>query len=337
MVFFITFLRAVAACLITNAHYTDVYPLEIIANGGLIGDIIFFAVSGYCLVSCKGNFAKWYGKRVWRIYLPVVLMTAIYMILGFYSIAGNRGFIWWYLYPTYYHFIASIIILYIPFYIIMKIPQFKKRVPLIMAIIAGAYLLVYIIFYDKTYYHIDTVREPMIRFLFMESMLLGAYFKMNDEKFRNKFSWISLVMTVLCFGGYFASKMVFTKITSVSFLQIFNQLIVFAFLYFVFRLFAGMDARLEKMPKWVKGCITFVSTITLEIYLVQYVLIDLLRNVLPFPLNWLVLTAAIVAAAFVLHTVCRGIYFVVDLCIRKIISACKSRKESGKAEVTENK
>lgn len=46
MIFFITVLRALAACLITNAHYTGIYPIEIIANGGLIGDVLFFAVSG---------------------------------------------------------------------------------------------------------------------------------------------------------------------------------------------------------------------------------------------------------------------------------------------------
>lgn len=43
MIFFIVFLRFLAACLITNAHYTGgIYPTEIIANGGLLGDVIFF-------------------------------------------------------------------------------------------------------------------------------------------------------------------------------------------------------------------------------------------------------------------------------------------------------
>ncbi len=46
MIFFITFLRALATCLITNSQYTGVYPTDIIANGGLLGDILFFAVSG---------------------------------------------------------------------------------------------------------------------------------------------------------------------------------------------------------------------------------------------------------------------------------------------------
>ena len=63
MIFFVTFLRALATCLITNAHYTGVYPTDLIANGGLIGDVVFFAVSGYCLYNAKGNFFGWYGNK----------------------------------------------------------------------------------------------------------------------------------------------------------------------------------------------------------------------------------------------------------------------------------
>ena len=113
MVTYITVLKVLAACLITNSHYTGVYPLEIIANGGLIGDILFFAVSGYCLSKVKGTCGKWYGKRLVRCYLPVMIITAVYMLLGYYTLENENAF-WWYVYPTYYHFVASIIVLYIP-------------------------------------------------------------------------------------------------------------------------------------------------------------------------------------------------------------------------------
>lgn len=41
MIFFVTVLRALAAMIITNAHYVGVYPTDLIANGGLLGDVIF--------------------------------------------------------------------------------------------------------------------------------------------------------------------------------------------------------------------------------------------------------------------------------------------------------
>lgn len=123
MIFFIIVLRALAAILITNSHYTGIYPTDLIANGGLLGDVIFFSVSGYCLYNTKNNFFKWYGKRIYRIYIPVIVITLFYLIIGSYSLDENSIF-WWILYPTYYHFVASIIILYIPYYIIMKIDYF---------------------------------------------------------------------------------------------------------------------------------------------------------------------------------------------------------------------
>ena len=152
MIFFITVLRALAACLITNAHYTGIYPIEIIANGGLIGDVLFFAVSGYCLYNVKyelspKGFALWYGKRLWRVYPPVILMTLIYMLAGYYSLKEQNAF-WWYVYPTYYHFVASIIILYIPFFFTMKIEILRNHLTVVMLLVALVGLGIYIFWYD---------------------------------------------------------------------------------------------------------------------------------------------------------------------------------------------
>ena len=307
MIFFITFLRALAACLITNAHYTGVYPTDLIANGGLLGDVIFFAVSGYCLYNVRQNFPRWYEKRLVRCYLPVLLITAFYFLIGSYSITENFSAVYWFLYPTHYHFVASIVVLYVPYYLVLKLDFLKKRIGWVMGAVALAYVLVYLFFYDKSYYHIDTVREPMIRFLFFESMLLGAWFKQNDGKFRNKRSILATVGAVLSIGVYFACKMVFTKMQSISSLQIVCQFVLFAFLFLIFRSMSGFDGALERMPKFLKAIVKFVADITLEIYLVQYVLIDALKSIAPFPINWIALTAAIILAALALHYATKGV------------------------------
>ncbi len=308
MVFFITFLRALAACFITNAHYTGIYPTDLVANGGLIGDVLFFAVSGYCLYNVKENFPRWYGKRLIRVYVPVLIMTAIFLLLGAYVVSPDKNLTWWLIYPTYYHFVASIIVLYIPFFIVMKMNVLKERISVVALVVFVAYVLIYLFIYDKTHYHIDTVREPMIRFLFFESMLLGAWFKRNDRKYRNQFkSWIPIT-TVIVFITYFASKLLFSKRVAFSNYQILNQLIIFALLYLMFRLFASLDGKLEQIPVWIKRIVTFIADITLEIYLVQYVLIDVIRNLkLPFPINWVTITASIILSAFVLHKICKPI------------------------------
>lgn len=192
--------------------------------------------------------------------------------------------------------------------------------------IALLYLVVYIFFYDKSYYHIDNVREWMVRFLFFESMLLGAYFKKNEEKFCNKFFWWLLCVTVVIFIIYFASKMFLSNYPSYSNLQIINQAIIFVLLYFIFRLFASLDEKLLKMPTFIKKCISYIASITLEIYVVQSVLIDLIRPYFGFPLNWLAITLCIVLSASVLHFVCKYIIRGIEFTIKKIRAICKKNK-----------
>jgi len=317
MVFFITFLRALAACFITNAHYTGIYPTDLIANGGLIGDVLFFAVSGYCLYNIKyelslRGFISWYGKRIWRVYPPVLIMTAIYMCVGAYSLVDHSA-VWWYIYPTYYHFVASIIVLYIPFFFVIKINWLRNRIVTIMIGVATIWLAVYCTIYDRSYYHIDTVREPMIRFLFFESMLLGAYFRQNDKKLRNQIRITYPLITIIAFLLYFASKLLFSRKDTFSSIQFFNQIEIFVLLVFMLKSFCGIDNKLENMPDWLKKVIKSMSNITLEIYVVQYVVIDTIRNLnMQFPLNWLLLTVAIIISAWILHIVCDLIYKGVD-------------------------
>lgn len=323
MIFFVTVLRALAACLITNAHYVGIYPTDLIANGGLIGDIIFFAVSGFCLcniqqeLSVKG-FLSWYGKRLWRVYPPVVICTIVYMLLGPYNIS-NGGIFWWFIYPTYYHFVGSIVILYIPFFFMMKIKWVWDNIVKIMVGIATVWLLVYLFLYDKSYYHIDSVYEPMIRFLFIESMLLGAWFRINDEKLRNRENRLCWIATAALFILYFVSKLAFSRVAGLSSYQFLNQITIFALLSFVFKSFCGIDKKLEGIPGKLKRTIKFISSITLEIYVVQYVLVNLICSMrLAFPINWLILTTSIVTSAFILHTFCGLLYKGADSVMRRL-------------------
>ena len=303
MVFFIDFLKALASCLITNAHYTGIYPTDLIANGGLIGDILFFAVSGWCLYRIREPFLKWYAKRLYRCYLSVILITGIYLLLGFYSLEEN-SFFWWFLYPTAYHFVSSIVLLYIPYYCVMVTPWLRKRLPALMLAVFGFGLLIYLTWYDKSYYHIDNVREPMIRILFFESMLLGAWFRQNDACLRGVVHWWHFPAALLAFCAYFASKLLFSRLPQFSEWQIMNQILIFILLFLIFRAVAGINPRLEQMPERIKHIVRLLSEITLEIYVVQYVLIDKIRPLAVFPFNWLLLTVSIILAAVVLHRIC---------------------------------
>ena len=305
MIFYITLLRALASILITNAHYTGVYPIELIANGGLLGDVLFFAISGFCLYNIKDKFSKWYSKRIFRIYPAVWIITLIYLMIGFYTL-DEMNLFEYLIYPTYYHFVASIIFLYIIYYIIIKIDIFKNNIPKIMIGLLIIQILIYIFVYDKSYYHIDTVREPMVRFLFLQSMLLGAVFRQKNDKYLNNnkiFNWIKLIIFL---AFYFISKLFFTKIPEVTEFQLINQIILFVTLYYFLKCFAGINSKLEKLPNKIKNVIKFLSSIILEIYIVQYPIIPIFKN-LVFPINWLAITITILIVAYILHIVSKQV------------------------------
>ncbi|MEE1013331.1 MAG: acyltransferase family protein [Clostridia bacterium] len=302
MIFCISFLRALAAMIITNAHYQNVYPLEIIANGGLLGDVIFFAVSGFCLYNIKMNFGRWYLRRIVRVYPAVIIITAAYLLLGLYTRTANPvEFFRYFIYPTEYHFIASIVVLYIPYYFVIANEKMHDRLPLVMFAVLVVYGLLYLFVYDKSYYHIDMVREPMIRFLFFEAMLLGAYFRKHYGRYCDMAKAKHWVLLLLLFCLYFTSKMVFVRVPALSFLQIVNQLLLLALLYSVMRCFIGINGALERLPGKVKKVFKYLAEITLEIYVVQYAIIPRLAGAGSFPINWIVVTVTILAAAAVLH------------------------------------
>lgn len=306
MVFFITVLRAMSAMIITNSHYTGFYPTDLIANGGLLGDVIFFAVSGYCLFNIKMPFGKWYLKRLLRVYPSAIIITLIYILVGWYQTEFSfKSLFWWFAYPTNYHFVASIIVLYIPFYFVAKLKPFRENLPKVMIGVFVAYMLVYAVAYDKSYYHIDTVREPMIRFLFFESMLLGAWFRQNSGKVKDAYRGWHWGLSAAFFVLYFGSKMIFSGVEKISGFQCINQIILFMLLFGVFWCFSGINEWLERaFVPGLKKAVTFVSERTLEIYVVQYAIISFVRDrEMMFPLNWFAVTAAIIVAATALHFV----------------------------------
>lgn len=137
---------------------------------------------------------------------------------------------------------------------------------------------------------------------------------------------LEIIGTILLFALYFASKLLFSRKEAWAEFQIVNQLILFGLLFAVFVLFSHLDGALERMPKWIKAIVSYISKITLEIYVVQYALITYIRPLFGFPLNWIVLTASIIVSASILH-------YLIELCtylINRTISAVKNRRMKAK-------
>lgn len=322
--YFVDLLRAFAAIIITNAHYTGIYPSDLIANGGLLGDVIFFSVSGFCLASPRIPFKQWYPKRLWRIYAVVWIATLAYVLLGAWGVNNAVDAVKWFIHPTKYHFIASITLLYIPLYFVAKYVDLNKKNYTIAALgLLIVQMVLYFCIYDKSYYHIDTVREPMIEFLFFQSMLLGLYFRRQCTKgllMVENSNWGGQKMILwsclaIMLAVYFASKMLFVKRATISEFQLLNQIVLFISLFLLFRCTYTLEDKLKKhSDSWLWKIVEYLSDHTLEIYCVQYVIIDWVRNLgLSFPINWLALTTTILLAATALRWISQKVIKLVNI------------------------
>lgn len=143
----------------------------------------------------------------------------------------------------------------------------------------------------------------MILFLFMQSMLLGAYFREEAEDYINSASWRQLALIFLLAGIYACSKICFSRYSVLSNFQFINQILIFILLFFLFRFFISLEEKLPRTPL-VIGPVSFLAELTLEIYLVQYPIISFFNTHTRFPVNWLLCTISILVAAFLLHNIC---------------------------------
>lgn len=79
------FMRAAAALLICNSHLKQIYPHTWLAGDGLIGNSLFFFLSGFGIAlsgkSLRLGFFKWYLRRVNRIYPACTLCTIFFVFI----------------------------------------------------------------------------------------------------------------------------------------------------------------------------------------------------------------------------------------------------------------
>ena len=296
---FINVLKVIAAILITNSHYTNIWPYSFMAFGGLLGDILYFAISGFCLADIKESFPRWYLKRILRIYPILWIVNTIGVSVGYFKISSIKMFIELFIYPTYFHFIASIMVLYIIFYFIVKYLLGKVGFKAVMVCLTVLYVAIYLFLYDKSYYHIDVVEEGMVRFLFLASMLLGVYFRKYSEN--EKKGFLQYILVFGLFLMYLISKVAFSKINAISIFQILNVVIVYALLYAIFKVAKANEVVIMNAGKRIKSFSNLIGSMTLEIYLTQYIIYYICGDKMNFPGNLIVVTAGIVILSCLVH------------------------------------
>lgn len=321
---FIVFLRAVACILITNSHQEEVYPIRVFASGGLLGDVIFFAISGYCLYSLKKqSFGKWYFKRLKRVYLPVWLTAGTLILTNVYGNIGWKRVLELMIYPTHYHFVASILVLYIFFFFVMKFINYTpgkedRRLMGVSVGIVALFFVLYYTIYDFSYYHIDDVNGKMIWCLFMLSMLIGAYFRRNEKKYINKGGIVPWIATTFCGVLYITTKLTISKGVIPVSLQWINQVTIVFLLICIFRCFIGIEDKLKVLPSSVKAPFEFIANMAFELYLAQAVIIPTFNTGIDtFPRNFIIVISITFLFAWLVHIITDAILQLVGMLFKK--------------------
>ncbi len=300
----IILLRVIATCLITNTHFNNVYPTEALAVGGLIGDVLFFFISGYCYGNgVKSDFGTWYMKRWIRIYPSIFIMTLICILTGFVSVPANSFtnmslyfFVENFILPTPFVFFGAIMILYIPLYFCSKLSVDSTRILLLSWLLV--YMLYYLLFTDKSVYFMNDTGNFSILFLYFGSMILGIAVKKGAFRITSN-KVLSIILTLVFAVLYYLAD---TKIRSNPKYFIFQILIPLSLLLFSTTFSSTVllfENAIRKIPSWLMTFFRLVAFLTLEIYVVQKIIIPVFEKIF-FPLNWFVIVAFILFAAILL-------------------------------------
>ncbi len=299
---FVNWLRAIAAVLITNSHFGDVWPISQMAVGGLLGNVIFFAVSGFCLFKIKEGFGKWLLKRIVRVLPVMIAFTLLTVLFGLYPLNDWQDAFKLFVFPTNYIFLVWLMLLYPVYYAVAYFSgKYKNFLKITVIVTFVSFVVVYLFYIDKSVYSIDNVSNPFILFVYFLSMLIGGFFNKYYERFE-RLKPINLILLVASLVAYFGTKIVFSSVQRLVGLQIVNQFTLLIALFYTFAVFVGLERKLKNIPstKLVGGGVNFLAKITLHVYLVQFVVLAKFSS-LVFPLNLLVVTVGIVILATALY------------------------------------
>lgn len=109
----IDILKILSMLLIIQSHEDRLFPdrLQALASGGAIGNALFFVISGFLMKTDGGG--RDAAKRLFRLYLPVYLMSVINLATGNLVLHHPVDVIYYFIYPTDFTFISTNLLCYL--------------------------------------------------------------------------------------------------------------------------------------------------------------------------------------------------------------------------------
>lgn len=264
--------KLIAAVLITNSHMGPLYGrFDALAIGGALGNTFFFIASGFLASSKKIPFAPYMKKRILRIWPVVIVVTVIMYILGeLPEYTSVLEMVRACIFPTAFWFVNAVIVCYILFYISnFYFEQYQLQVAIGFIFI---YLLYYLTIFDLRIAPLESGYGKVL-YLF-PAMLIGKKINLSYTQGECIRNWV--------WGAVMASgtlwlllQLIAKKYPTMQILVPFSSMAVGTF---VLLLLLKYENRIKTLNFRVKAVMHEIANATLEVYLVQVVIIRYMSN-----------------------------------------------------------
>lgn len=285
----ITALKFIATILITNSHFGVLYPnqFQVLATGGTIGNSLFFFISGYTLYfSNKESFVKWITKRFLRIYIPVwIFGLVVSMLLNKWNFQD-------FIFPNYW-FLRAILVFYFIYFVAIK--YFKDKLSWILIIVLAGYLAIFFINTHQSWVIEITENKTYLHWYYYFGIMLFGALTAQKNNLRPQNNLKTGLNLVVWTSIYYVSKFLIFKFNAFEY-QFLIPIILFIICYYAYNLTLTINLKAEKMKKPIQ----LIAGLTLEIYIVQFVIIRTMAN-LTFPANTLLSIILILISAYALN------------------------------------
>ncbi len=293
-------IKFIAIILITNSHMDSLYPIQLLASGGALGNSLFFFASGLGVTLSKKpateKFTVWYKRRLVRIYYPMWLALGVYLYFDRVFFGDFFTTLKLVVYPKEFWFLPVLALFYIPLYFIVKHYRHKAY-----AYTFYAFLIVYFIWYffsyDENRFSVEDYGLFKTFFYFIV-VSLGVYAGKNRVNFfkRDKYDVLTLCLLLSLYVGI----KFFLLTTNMYEWQFTAQLILMPLVVYFSKVLASDYNFLTAIYSGIKKkIIVWISILTLEIYLLQSLVFHSeIINGLFFPKNVIVSIGLILLFSF---------------------------------------
>jgi surface polysaccharide O-acyltransferase-like enzyme len=291
----IAILKVAATFFITWFHFQGEVPnsYRFLFIGGVIGNSLFFFCSGY-LVKIKSEYfhGEWMVKKLIR------LLPSVWVFLLISRLCRITSLHWYnFIYPTPYWFVNAIIGLFILYYIFHSLIAKYKYAVFVFVILIHS--LLYFIYMPHDYLIVDGSGSMENWFFYFLFFLQGYYSRNNNNNLNDRKSLKWNVLGVIFFiGAFYSYKTLCKYYTDWIFYQFLVMPILLLGMLYCFHKAAIIFVK-RPLNKKLKKVLIEISNLTLDIYIVQLLLIHRLMPEILFPMNIFVLLSIILIAAYI--------------------------------------